>query len=91
MNTLNSSQVDANLPGKISELFATVGGGNQLVNARYRGSKLAAWIEGELAYRCALIDEWHQRDIGDQSRSHGCPLIMGVLKKAVGRQNPLKC
>jgi hypothetical protein len=45
LNALNSPQVDANLPGKISELFAT-GGGNQLVNA---GSGLLSSLLGSKA------------------------------------------
>src|SRR5262249_10033416 len=85
MNILNSPQGDANLPGKISELFAT-GGGNQLVNA---GSGLLSSLLGSNAnsLTCALSS---MSGISGKSATSliamAAPLIMGALKKIVGEQ-----
>ena len=87
MNTLNSSQVDANLPGKISELFAT-GGGNQLVNAgsgvlsSLLGSKVNS-LTGALSSMSGISGTSATNLV-----AMAAPLIMGVLKKAVGEQSP---
>ena len=85
MNTLNSSQVDANLPGKIGELFAT-GGGNQLVNA---GSGiLSSLLGGNVNSLTGALSS--MSGLSGKSATSliamAAPLIMGVLKKVVGEQ-----
>ena len=85
INTLNSPQVDANLPGKISELFAT-GGGNQLVNA---GSGILSSLLGPKvnSLTSALSS---MSGISGTSATNliamAAPLVMGVLKRVVGEQ-----
>src|SRR5262245_7326306 len=85
MNTLNSSQVDTKLPGKIGELFAT-GGGNQLVNA---GSGiLSSLLGGNVNSLTGALSS--MSGISGKSATSliamAAPLIMGVLKKVVGEQ-----
>jgi outer membrane protein OmpA-like peptidoglycan-associated protein len=85
MNTLNSSQVDANLLGKISELFAT-GGGNQLVNA---GSGILSSLLGSKANSLTGALSSMSGISGTSATSliaMAAPLIMGALKKIVGEQ-----
>jgi OOP family OmpA-OmpF porin len=85
MNTLNSPQVDANLPGKISELFAT-GGGNQLVNA---GSGVLSSLLGPKVNSLSGALSSMSGISGTSATNliaMAAPLIMGVLKKVVGEQ-----
>ena len=86
MNTLNSSQVDANLPGKISELFAT-GGGNQLVNA---GSGILSSLLGSKVNSLTGALSSMSGISGTSATSliaMAAPLIMSALKKIVGEQS----
>jgi outer membrane protein OmpA-like peptidoglycan-associated protein len=85
MSALNSPQVDANLPGKISELFAT-GGGNQLVSA---GSGLLSSLLGPKANALSGALSSMSGISGTSTTSliaMAAPMIMGVLKRVVGEQ-----
>ena len=85
MSALNSPHVDANLPGKISELFAT-GGGNQLVSA---GSGLLSSLLGQKANSLSGALSSMSGISGTSATSliaMAAPMIMGVLKKVVGEQ-----
>jgi OOP family OmpA-OmpF porin len=85
LNALNSPQVDANLPGKISELFAT-GGGNQLVNA---GSGLLSSLLGSKANSLTSALSSMSGISGTSANSlvaMAVPIVMGFLKRIVGEQ-----
>ena len=85
INTLNSPQVDANLPGKIGQLLGG-GGGNQLVNA---GSGLLSSLLGSRVNSLTGALSSMSGISGTSANSlvaMAVPLVMGFLKKIVGEQ-----
>jgi outer membrane protein OmpA-like peptidoglycan-associated protein len=85
INTLNSPQVDANLPGKIGQLLGG-GGGNQLVNA---GSGLLSSLLGSKVNSLTGALSSMSGISGTSANSlvaMAVPLVMGFLKKIVGEQ-----